>query len=124
MATLADVYIDGERIPHLVKHDIEKSESTEKTITYDEVLVDETDETNKFSLSGIRVDRPDVLSEAQLFNMTSNVPNGRQIIVIKGNTKYTYDGAKRNSFKASQDGKKRPTRDMEFEATNLKIEDI
>lgn len=121
---LADVTVDGVRIPHLVKHDIEQTEDSESTLTYDEKLVDETDETNKFTLAGVRVDREDILTEAQLKRMTDNVPGGRQIVVIDGNTKYTYDGSKRLSFKAARDGKKRPTRDMEFEAATLKVEDI
>lgn len=124
--TLADVTINGIRIPHLVKYENDHSEGTEKTVTFDEVLVDETDEDIKFSISGVRVDRPEILTEAQVFNLTSNTdhPDGHQIIVIDGNTKHTYNRAKRTSFKNARDGKNRPTRDLEFEAPEIKVEDI
>lgn len=126
LADITIVYPDGSemRFPHLTKHDIDQSTDTEKTETYDEDLVDESGETRKFSLSGIRVDRPDVLSEAKLYNGTNKLQEGTLLIAIDGNTKYTYSNPKRTSFKASRDGKKRPTRDLEFEATGLKVEDI
>ena len=126
LADITIVYPDGSemRFPHLTKHDIDHSTDLEETETYDEDLVDKTKESRKFSLSGIRVDRPDILSEATLYNKTNDLPINTLLIAKDGDTKYTYYNPKRSSFKASRDGKKRPTRDLEFSAADLKVEDI
>lgn len=124
---LCDITIGDKRIPHLVKHEISEDEDSGVTETYDGDIPEEGSITRKFSLSGIIVTGDNgMLTEEELYNLTANVAGGLPIVCIDHQikTKYSYTGAMRKSWKNSRDGKKRPTRDLEFEATSLKVEKI
>jgi len=115
------------RIPHLVKHEVGQDDDTSVTETYDEDISEEGTSTKKFNISGVIVSgEGDNITESQLYAFTTNMPGGYQIVAIDHQikTKYTYDKVMRKSWKNSRDGKKRPTRDLEFQGALLKVEDI
>ncbi|KZX16648.1 hypothetical protein MBCUT_06860 [Methanobrevibacter cuticularis] len=114
------------RIPHLVKHETSEDEDSGVTETYDEDIPEEGSIKRGLSTSGIIVAGDGYPTETELRAMTSNVPGGYQLVAIDHQikTKYTYGGVMRTSWKNGRDGKKRPTRDLEFSATSLETEDV
>lgn len=118
MAAKANVIINGTRIPHLVKYENTLDESTEKTTTFDEDLLDENETDRKFSVSGVRTKE---MSKKELAEITKNVPGGYPVVIEDVDTGdiTNYTGVRRTSFKDGKEGKKRATIDLEFEAQTV-----
>jgi hypothetical protein len=120
MAYKANVLIKGIRIPHLVKYENTLDESTEKTTTFDEDLLDENETDRKFSISGVRASQ---MSKKELAELTANVPGGYPITIEDADSGdiTNYTGTRRTSLKDGKEGKKRATFDLEFEAQNVEF---